>query len=67
MATDLDAQALVEALVGQQISTVTGRPNTVIGVDGANVIVGTTRSRDGELVPIESVQSGIGRLVRRGG
>jgi hypothetical protein len=66
VATDLDARALVESLVGQQIATVTGRPNTVLGVDDANVIVGTTRSRDGERVPIESIQQGIDRLVEAG-
>ena len=34
MATDLDARSLLESLVGRQISTVTGRPNTVLGLSG---------------------------------
>jgi hypothetical protein len=66
VATDLNARALVQSLVGQKIPTVTGRPNTVLGVDDVNVIVGTARSRDGELVPIESVQKGIDQLVEAG-
>ena len=61
--TELDARSLVESLVGQRISTVTGRPNTVLGVADGNVIVGTDRAPDGELVPIEFVQNGLDQLV----
>jgi hypothetical protein len=63
MATDVDARSLIESLVGQQISTVTGRPNTVLGVADTNVIVGTDRSPEGELVPIDSIQSGLEQLL----
>jgi hypothetical protein len=63
MATDADARSLVESLVGQQISTVTGRLNTVLGLADANVIVGTDRSPDGELVPIDAVQRALDRLL----
>jgi hypothetical protein len=66
MATEQDARGLVESLVGRQISTVTGRPNTVLKVADGNVIVGTGRSPDGELVPIDSVQSGLDRLLEVG-
>jgi hypothetical protein len=66
MVSELDARALVKSLIGRQIPTVKGRPNTVLGVDDANVIVGTTRSPTGELVPIEAVQSGIDRLAKVG-
>ena len=44
--------------------TVTGRPNAVLNVADFDVIVGTSRSPDGERVPIESVQSGLERLLR---
>ena len=64
--TDLDARSLLEPLVGQQISTVSGRPNAVIGLTDVDVVVGTDRSPDGELVPIEAVQSGLDRLLEAG-
>jgi hypothetical protein len=66
MATDLDARSLLAPLVGQQILTVRGRPNAVLGLTDADVIVGTDRSPDGELVPIEAVQSGLERLLEAG-
>ena len=66
MATDLDARSLLESLVGQQISTLTGRPNTVLGIADINVIVGTDRSPDGEPVPIGAVQVGLDRLLETG-
>ncbi len=67
MATELDARTLVKSLAGRQIRTVTGRPNTVLGLDDTNVIVGTTRSPNGELVPTKAVQNGIDRLAEAGG
>jgi hypothetical protein len=66
MSTDLDARSLLESLVGQQISTLTGRPNTVLGLANINVIVGTDRSPDGEPVPIGEVQVAIDRLLETG-
>jgi hypothetical protein len=66
MAPDLDAHSLIESLIGQQISTVTGSPNIVLGLAGINVIVGTDRSPDGELVPIDAVQRALDQLLERG-
>jgi len=66
MATDLDARSLLESLVGQQISTLTGRPNIVLGLADINVIVGTDRSPDGEPVPIGAVQVALDRLLETG-
>jgi hypothetical protein len=60
------ARALLELLVGQPISTVTGRPNTVLRVEGDNVVVATNRSPTGQPVPIEWVQSGLDQLLERG-
>ena len=51
MITDLDARSLLEPLIGQQISTVRGQPNTVLGLTDTDVIVGTDRSTGGEPVP----------------
>src|SRR5580658_10045846 len=63
MVADLDARTLLESLVGRQITTATGRPNAVLSVAFSDVIVGTNRSLEGERVPIESVQSGLDRLL----
>jgi hypothetical protein len=66
MAADLDAHSLLESLVGQQISTLTGQLNTVLGLADINVIVGTDRSPDGEPVPIAAVQEALDRLLETG-
>jgi hypothetical protein len=57
------ARTLLESLVGQPISTVTGRPNTVLRVDGDSVVVATNRSPTGQPVPIEWVQNGLEQLL----
>jgi hypothetical protein len=66
MTTDPDARSLLESLVGRQISTLAGRPNTVLELADAKVLVGTERSPDGELVPINSVESALDRLLETG-
>jgi hypothetical protein len=59
-------RALLESLVGQPISTVMGRPNTVLRVEGNSVVVATNRSPTGQPVPIEWVQSGLEQLMETG-
>jgi len=66
MAAQVDARDLLNSLVGQPIATVTGRPNTVLGIEGDSVIVATGRSPSGQPVPIEWVQSGLDRLLEDG-
>lgn len=66
MPADTDARALLESLIGQQIQTLTGRPNRVLGIEGDSVIVATGRSPAGQPVPIEWVQNGIQRLLAEG-
>ncbi len=63
MVAEVDARALLESLVGLQITTVTGRPNAVLSVADSVVVVGTSRSPAGERVPIESVQTALERLL----
>src|SRR4051812_22666749 len=65
---DLAASAhdLLVSLIGQQIETVTGRPNTVLRIDSDNVIVATGRSPGGQPVPIDWVQNGLQRLLEDG-
>jgi hypothetical protein len=60
------ACTLLESLVGPPISTVTGRPNTVLRVEDDNVVVATSRSPTGRPVPIEWVQSGLDQLLETG-
>ena len=58
-----DARALLGSLIGTPISTVTGRVNTVMRLEGDNAIVATSRSPGGQPVPISWVQSGLERLL----
>jgi hypothetical protein len=61
--TGFDARALIESLAGQTIATVTSRPNTVVRVEGDNVVVVTNRSPEGKQVPIEWLQDGLDRAA----
>ena len=62
----LDARALLNSLVGDTLLTVTGRPNTVLEVRDAEVLVATARSPSGQTVPIEWVQDALNRLAAEG-
>ena len=59
----IDAGEHLSRLVGKQIPTMTGKPNRVLEVRGSDVVVGTTKSPEGQPVPIEWVQSAIDRLL----
>jgi hypothetical protein len=63
---DVNACSLLGSLAGQKISTVTGRPNWILRLDGDDVIVATERSPTGTAVPIQMVQSGLDRLHQAG-
>lgn len=62
----IEARALLEGLVGQEIETFTGRTNRVLHLEGDEVWVGTERSPAGQPVRIEWVQDGIDRLETEG-
>jgi len=66
MPAEMDARALAESLTGQQIQTVTGRVNTVLGIAGDDILVATGRSPDGQPVPVAWVQGGLDRLLETG-
>jgi hypothetical protein len=66
MPVETAARTLLESLVGQPISIVTGRPNTVLRVEGDDVVVATGRSPTGQPVPVEWVQSGLDQLLETG-
>jgi hypothetical protein len=61
-----DARRVLEGLVGKEIHTLTGRPNTVLALEGDSVRVATTRSPAGQLVPINWVQDALDRLASDG-
>lgn len=63
MPGETDARALLESLVGQQIVTITGRPNTVLRVEEDTVVVATRRAPGGQPVPIGWVEAGLDRLL----
>jgi hypothetical protein len=62
----IDARAHLVGLVGQEIRTLTGRPNHVLEIRGDDVIVGTTRSPQGQPVPVRWIQDAVDMLVRDG-
>src|SRR5689334_11229831 len=66
MAVAADARELLRSLVGQQITTVTGRPNTILGLNGDTVTVATGRSPAGQPVPIAWVEDAVRRLLDEG-
>lgn len=63
-----DARAYLQSLTGQTISTVTGRPNTVVAIQGDKVLVRTRRSEaaKGDRVPIQWVQDAADELFANG-
>jgi hypothetical protein len=65
----VDARAYLERLVGQTIPTITGKPNTIVAVRGADVFVRTGDTVDpavGEPVPIQWVQDALNTLYANG-
>jgi hypothetical protein len=62
----LDARSHLAGLVGRTIQTLSGAPNTVLGLQGDDVIVATRRSPQGQPVPIAWVQAALDRLRRDG-
>ena len=58
----MNAHEYLASLVGQTIRTYNGRPNKILAIQGGHVIVGTTRSPNGQPVPIAWVQAAADRL-----
>jgi hypothetical protein len=61
-----DAVVFVRSLQGRPLQTVTGRPNRVLGIRGDAALVWTTRSPQGQPVPISWVQDALDVLLRDG-
>lgn len=66
MTQSYDARTILQALVGETIRRLTGRPNRVLAIEADDVRVATTRSPGGQLVPIVWVQRALDRLARDG-
>lgn len=63
----MDARQHLERLVGRILRTPSrDEPNTVLRIDGENVIVATSRAPDGTPVPVIWVQEAMDRLVSTG-
>jgi predicted RNA-binding protein with PUA-like domain len=62
----VDARSHLASLVGRTIQTFSGARNTVLRLEGDDVIVATMRSRQGQPVPIAWVQAALDRLLRDG-
>lgn len=62
-----DARELLQSLVGQVLPTLDrNRPNRVLRLEGANIIVGTDDSPEGEPVALRKVQDGLDILYGHG-
>ena len=57
---------MLRSLENRAIHTVTGRENRVLKVEGAEVLVWTTKSPQGEPVPIPWVQAALDRFEADG-
>ena len=61
-----DARKILHGLIDKPIHTLTGRPNTILGLEGDAVLVATARSPTGQPVPIAWVQDALDRLAADG-
>jgi hypothetical protein len=62
----MNAHAHLTELVGQELRTVSGRSNRILGIDGGDVIVATTRSPHGARVRIAWAQEAMDQFERDG-
>lgn len=62
----MNAREHLEALVGSEMQTVSGRPNRILRLEGDNVLVATSKSPAGRLIPIKWVQAAMDTLESTG-
>jgi hypothetical protein len=58
----INAELLLRSLVGEALSTVRGRPNSVLSVANGQALVATSRSPQGQRVPVRWLQDVLDRL-----
>jgi hypothetical protein len=61
-----DARKVLARLIGQPLATLSGRPNRILKVDEAHVMVVTERSPEGQPVPLVEVQRALDLLISDG-
>lgn len=67
MPSPVHAELVVRGLIGRTLYTPTHQqPNTILEIDGANVIVGTQDSPGGENVALARIQQGLDLLFDAG-
>jgi len=66
VAADVDVRELLQSLIGEEIATATGRPNTILELGDDSVLVATGRSPRGQQVPLAWVQDAAQRLLTEG-
>lgn len=62
----MNAREYLQSLVGSEIRTVSGKSNRIVGLEGGQVIVATSRSPAGQRVPIKWVQDAMDALESTG-
>ncbi|HEY4454770.1 MAG TPA: hypothetical protein VGN81_10710 [Pseudonocardiaceae bacterium] len=60
------AANLLRSLIGQKLQTITGSPNTILGVSETHAKVATDKSPDGEKVQINEVETALEQLLTTG-
>ena len=63
----MDARAYLNTLVGKTIHTIgQGRPNRIVAVEDAEVVVATNQSPNGQRIAIADLQAAMDMLERTG-
>ncbi len=62
----INASRILEKLVGRTVTTLTGRNNRILQVQGSQVVVATDKSPGGRRIPIVWVQNALDRLTFQG-
>ncbi len=60
------ARLLVDSLIGTDLQTPSGRRNTILRVEGDAIVVATSKSPKGKLVPLQTVQAALDSLQATG-
>ncbi|MGI5502739.1 hypothetical protein [Lentzea sp. CA-135723] len=61
-----DALALLRSLIGDPVTTATGRVNTIVEVNQKQVRVTTEKSPEGQWVDVRDVEAGLAKLYEQG-
>lgn len=59
----LSAEEYLDALLGQELTTPSGARNTILSMSNGTVLVATSRSPDGQPVPVQELQTALEELA----